>query len=156
MVEFENKGKPLSESEITTWEKTQGFSLPADYRQFLLTVNGGRPTPDVFDIPGAGASTVHTFNSLHDNSPYDLDEDMQAYSGRLPSRMITVASDDCGNVLAMSVSGNDLGFIYFWDHELEADPHQGEDPESIDNLTMLTKSFQEFVDSLRAPSPEEQ
>ncbi len=35
-------------SAISGWEHSTGYTLPADYRAFLVNYNGGRPYPNMF------------------------------------------------------------------------------------------------------------
>jgi len=42
LVDFEDYGDPADAQEIDVFEREVGAKLPADYREFLLTRNGGR------------------------------------------------------------------------------------------------------------------
>ncbi|MBI2812410.1 MAG: hypothetical protein HYX67_16515, partial [Candidatus Melainabacteria bacterium] len=45
--------------------------------------------------------------------------------------------------------------VYFWDHEREADPDQGQTPETAGNVHLIADSFSEFLDGLfERPVPE--
>jgi hypothetical protein len=59
-VKFHDAGPTLSAEALAAFEEEHEIELPADYRAFLLTQNGGRPTPDRFKVKGdGGALTVY-------------------------------------------------------------------------------------------------
>ncbi len=68
---------PTSSATITDFEVRRGFMLPAEYKRFLLRSNGGRPVPDVFDVPGWSqqASCVSDFFGLHDGPDANLEKE---------------------------------------------------------------------------------
>jgi len=49
---------------------------------------------------------------------------------RIPMRFFTIAYDDGGNLICISVSGNDRGKVYFWG-------------------TMIADEFTQFIDNLQ-------
>ncbi len=38
------------ENRVAGWERSAGVRLEASYRSFLMSYNGGRPYPNVFDV----------------------------------------------------------------------------------------------------------
>ena len=130
-------------------EDLWGFGLPKSYRSFLLSG------------PQDHSGKIFMFKEETDNgsvlSDYFKFEkgyarnilQMQTFSGsRVPSNMFPIASDQCGNLILLSVKGPDRGKIYFWDHEMEAD--EGEVPD-YSNLTLIADSFEEFIEGLKEP-----
>ena len=72
-VQFKKPKPTLSEPEIDAAENAIGVKFPRDYRSFLQLTNGGRPSPDGFDIdwgdrPSLGwrTSLVDWLLSIHD------------------------------------------------------------------------------------------
>jgi cell wall assembly regulator SMI1 len=47
----ESNSPPATDEEVIAFEKEAGIALPQDYRQFLLTHNGGKPSLDLLTIP---------------------------------------------------------------------------------------------------------
>jgi cell wall assembly regulator SMI1 len=140
--------EPLSEHDITQVEVQLGLSLPAGYRNFLLAHNGGRPEPDAFPIhnnPSDDHGLVHNFLCIKKEDNYNLTVWAKRYRGRIPSDLLPIAKDPGGNLICLSVSGADVGKVYFWDHEEEAG--EGETP-GYDNVYFVANSFQEFLESL--------
>ena len=140
--------QPLSESDIAEVESRLGFRLPAQYRDFLLAHNGGRPEPRRFAISSEkpdDRSVVHWFFCVKEGNAYDLLTWARRTADRIPPELLPVAIDPFGNLICLSVSGVNVGKVYFWDHEKEA--REGEPP-GYDNVYLVADSFQEFLDSL--------
>ena len=141
-------GELLSEQEIASVESQLGFSLPGDYRNFLLSHNGGRPEPRGFAIESDkpnDRSVVHYFFCANKGDVYDLVTWAKRARGRIPANLLPVALDPFGNLICLSVSGGERGKVYFWDHEREA----GEsDSPGYDNVYFVADSFRDFLDSL--------
>jgi len=146
-IKMKNEAKVgLEESELSQYEQQLGIRLPHEYRKFLLEFNGGSPRPNRFRFKGSNTgSQVLSFFGFA--SFYNVLEELETYSGRLPKRLFPVAAEAGGNLLCISLSGEDAGSIYFWDHELEADLSQGQTPDSINNTTLVADGFCEFLDS---------
>lgn len=48
-----NKGvRAANEKQVSELESSLGCKLPTEFRNFLLSVNGGRPNPDCVRVPG--------------------------------------------------------------------------------------------------------
>ena len=139
---------PLEEKFLTCVEEFWGFGLPKSYKHFLLLYNGGEPTNRNFNFKNmSDGSCVDEFFGFIKSFNLNLLL-KQKYAGeRVPENTLPIANDSFGNLLLLSVKGKDRGKIYFWDHEMEADPDQGEAP-SYDNMTLIADSFTEFIDSL--------
>jgi SMI1-KNR4 cell-wall len=56
-VRFYDAGPPISMDVIAKFEKEHDVKLPADYRQFLLRQNGGRPEPNHLKVKLDGGTT---------------------------------------------------------------------------------------------------
>lgn len=140
----------LSNEILKSLEMYWGFSLPKDYRGFLLRHNGGEPEFDYFNFKEDknDGSGVRFFLGIYPDEYRNLLQFLKDYKDRLPSNIFPIAYDSLGNLICISVKGPDRGKVYFWDHELEADSNQGESP-SYDNLTLIADSFDEFINSLR-------
>lgn len=148
MVKIRQSRKPLSEEDIATVERRLGFPLPTEYMNFLLAHNGGRPEPKAFPIqenPSDDHGLVHNFMCIEENDNYDLLTWVERYRGRIPRNFLPVAKDPGGNLVCLSVSGDDRGKVYFWDHEEAA--RTGESP-GYDNVYLVADGFHAFLDSL--------
>src|SRR5262245_15198184 len=117
-----NKGPQLKESDLKTFEKEIGSTFPDDYRNFLLTYNGGEPKPYFFKVQGwqYQQSLVNQLKGIIPNGKsVDLVEDNSIMEGRLPKGFVSIGDDPGGNKLLISTAGSTRGKIYFFDHENE-------------------------------------
>ena len=133
-------------ADISTFEKLIHGTLPQDYKAFLKNENGGRPKPNLFRFTTRAGreenSTVHYFFGLHEGRVGSLKNDFEIYKGRIPSDCLPIATDPFGNVIMLGITHQNLGRVYFWDHEKETEPP------SEGNISPIAHSFSEFVDKL--------
>jgi hypothetical protein len=124
---------------IAQTELRLGIVFPMEYKQFLLSSNGGKPIPDVFDVPGWThvGGTVNRFLGIHD----------VYFAKRLPPGIIPIATESCGNLVCLGITGKRRGKIYFWDHEDEFDEH-GEGRQDYGNVYLVADSLDKFLDKL--------
>lgn len=147
---------PVTEAQVDRTEGLLGVTLPASYRRFLLSSNGGRPEPDGIDIDWSPDQTqcghwrtslVSRFLAIHDGEKASLIEyNLETFKGRIPADAIAIAYDAGGNLILLGVGEHNNGKVFFWvkDHEVE----EGETP-GYDNVGFLADSLSEFLDKLR-------
>jgi len=106
-VQIDNPGRRLTTGDITAFESVAGAKLPPDYGQFLLQFNGGSPSPDTIDVPGAAGSPtdVQTFFGLgRDVASSNLDWNLAVMDERCPDyHLIPIACDSGGNLFCLNV-----------------------------------------------------
>jgi hypothetical protein len=151
-VEFYKRGPAISAADVAAFEARIGRALPADYSTFLLTYNGGRPSFHVIRNTSRGDLGVKIFYGLWDKEYFDLDAEYRNMRDRWPTRLISVAIDDCGNRFCLSVEPPDFGSVYFWDHEEEVE--EGDEPTEL-NLYHVADSFVEFWNRMEPINPDE-
>jgi hypothetical protein len=138
-VAYRHRLPPAPPEHIERLQQRLGRPLPAAYLDYLGHQDGGQladNTEVVNIIFGLGdvpdwANLWHKLETFHD---------------RIPAWLLLVAQDAFGNLFALSLRDQDLGSVWFWDHEEEAD--EGEPP-TEDNLTLKAPDWQTFLDSLR-------
>jgi len=145
IIPRKGKRKP-TEQQIASFEKRLGCPLPNEYRQFLLTVNGGRPNPDCVAVPGvADIDTVGVGALFHlqptqpgaDELQYEWEETGKYFpQGHLP---IAGSSD----IFTLSLKPKTFGCVYWWFHETEEVEDDDHYLESAGYL--LAGSFDEFL-----------
>ncbi|HEV7369455.1 SMI1/KNR4 family protein [Arenibaculum sp.] len=134
----------LDEARLADFEADLGFTLPEDYRDFLLAHNGGTPVPSTFVSAREGEDRIESLYGLHDGPDHlRLDEMWGIYRRRLPRGVLPVGDDPFGNAICIALAGRHRGRIYFWDHEREPE----DDP--FEALTALADGFTAFLASLR-------
>lgn len=149
-VTFECRVDPATPQALARLEE-ETCALPQDYREFLLTVNGGRPDRDRFRI-GRTHSAMGEFFSLADDVRHGrlrlvtgLETARAVYHDRVPYWGLPIGNDQGGNVLVLSLRPADAGSTYFWDHEKEEQyaAAGGDGP-----LPKVASSFRELVGGL--------
>ena len=139
----------LNDEILAAIEEFLGYTFPKPYREFLLKKNGVRRVEKLFffrDHPQEGSCLDSLFGVYKDFNN-NLLVRLKYLGDRIPSNMTPIGRDVYGNLILLAVKGLDRGKIYFWDHELEADPAQGERPD-YSNLTLIADSFSDFMDGL--------
>jgi hypothetical protein len=148
---IKESGEPLSEAVLAQAERRMGLRIPLEYRNFLLAHNGGYPEPSSFRVPDVTEvdqeswATVDWFLGLRADKIDDLVDYVNRYHNRLPPALFPIGHDPFGNLICLSAAGQDIGRVYFWDHEYEA--AEGQEP-SYANVFLLADSFHEFLNKL--------
>jgi hypothetical protein len=127
------------------FENLIGAAFPTPYREFLKQHNGGFVRePNSFrymDRDLVSWSGVRRFHSIADNDDrYSLSKNWRTWKTRLPERIIPIADDGIGSEICISVSGADVGKIYYMEHEI---PHENEK-----NLFLIADDFTSFIEGL--------
>ena len=137
--------RPTNE-DISAFEKLIHGTLPQDYRAFLKNENGGRPKPNLFRFTTTAGraenSTVHYFFVLYEGTVGSLKKSFEMSKGRIPSDCLPIGKDPFGNLILLGIADQNLGRVYFWDHERETEPP------SEENISPIAPSFSEFVEQL--------
>lgn len=149
----------LSETQIAAFEQEYSVKLPSSYRKFMMEFNGGTCVPNHFfwedDYYEAGVadSYVELFSPIshgeHDYK-YSLQSQFKTYKideKRVPDNCIPIADLVCGDLLLISTTGIDEGFVYFWDHGNEID-FINNNSEEIGDMFLVNKDFSSFLASL--------
>ncbi len=151
MIQMLDSFQEIDLLQIMSLEAMLHMKIPEDYRLFLLNCNGGRPRKSVFTYIYKGRKElgcVSRFLGIHNGEFDNLYQAVKTYKifqKRLPDNLLPIANDPGGNLICLSLIGNDLGSIYFWNHDWEADDH--EEP-TYENIFLIATSFTEFIDSL--------
>jgi hypothetical protein len=151
-IEFLTPAQPTDEASVAQAERRMGRRIPRDYREFLLRErNGGRPAANVSVLSEARRVGAGITDFLGVGRPDDTDLAGVAaqYRDRVPADLLPVAHAEGGNLVCLSLSGDDPGAVYLWDHEEEAE--EGEPP-TRRNLHRIAGSFRDFAASLRPAS----
>ena len=111
-VELE-KPSPASTQQIEALEHALGFSLPADYKNFLQRHNATTPADNVFAVGEDNNCGVNQF------IPCDQIAEERKYLDHVSPKMIPIAWAECGNYVILDLE--DGGSVRFWDHEIPYD-----------------------------------
>jgi SMI1 / KNR4 family (SUKH-1) len=152
------RGPRVTEAAVAAFEAKLGSRLPDDYREFLLTVNGGRTARShrLFTIRlrkvRTDATALNSLNSLDDpDDRSDLETLWRREREWLPEEVIPVGYDGLGGTVVVVIEGPRRGQVWFLD---------GVDPRSEDanprvewfdrrDVSKVADSFREFMHDLR-------
>src|SRR5687767_14549793 len=110
---------PATEAQVRALEERLGAPLPADYRKFLMTINGGCRPGGGWDLPKFEIN-VDTFYGLRGDH-YNLADAVERVLRReegtanFPADMIHIGDELTGNPILMKYRGDGAGSIWFWD-----------------------------------------
>ena len=146
MTNFTSWG-PIDEPTISRFEQSLGFTLPADYRSFLLQNNGGSFKRRVFFVEELGQDIMlKLLYGITNEKSFDLTISswMEEYGDELEENSLIIGADPGGGMLLYLTTGEDIG-IYYWDHA-----HFFEQSSEGDgNTYFVAPSFAAFCDLLR-------
>lgn len=117
-TEIENKGPQINSSDIDEIELDIGVKLPKEYRDFLLSNNGGQPWPDVIDITSLSNSPVDVSVILgisREVKSSNLAWAMGTYSDFVRSGHLPVALDSGGNLYVLHLRDEGYGSVSYVD-----------------------------------------
>ena len=138
----------VKEEEILKLEDELGFTLPNDYKEFLINFNGG--------VPEVKYSTF-TLNELEENIGLqvlyglDLEEnlDLREWYEEYEDDLL----DDCliighgiGFGFIVLVNSPEVSGVYFLDNSFELE-NSSED----ENIYKISDTFREFIEELKSP-----
>lgn len=127
---------------LDAFESSLGVQLPALVRELLTEVsNGGEVEP--VGLKSAADVSVVAVLGVGRSDHLDLEARLSRYEdSRLPDGLVPIADAEGGNLVCVSVRADDVGTVWFWDHEREL-------PE--ESVVQVAPDFDAFVADL-APS----
>lgn len=137
----------VSDKMISEFEHHIGFTLPEDYREFLLKYNGG-----------TSQKRYSTFFVKELNQEISLDVlfglnvdklDLQKWNDEFVDDMLEntiIIGDDPGGGLIVLINGLDMKGVYYWD-----DSFNFEQSSEERNIYKVADSFHEFIEVLKNP-----
>ena len=147
-MELRRLGPQLTEKQISELETMLNSPLPRDYRTFLTQSNGGRPTPDIIDIPGlpgSEADVMVLFGIDRAIESERLDWNLSTLSERLEPGVLPIAGDSGGSVYCLSLRAKDYGAISYCDLQSVF-----ADYEARPQYYPVAPNFESFLSRLRA------
>ena len=128
------------EKEVASFEEKFHLVLPEPYRKFLICYNGGE-TPDTSFKINRESSDVRAFYGIGDVE-YSFDKILE-FDVYLKRGLLPIARDFFGNYVAIGISADESGKIFFLDHEKHM------------KAKLLTDTFEEFVKKCKSKKIDE-
>ncbi len=138
--------RPATEKQVSELEQSLGCKLPLEYRNFLLSSNGGRPNPDCVRVPGVPYIDnvgVGTLFHLQPTKP-GMDEityELKRTKELIPKGHLPIAGSS--DLFTISLLPKTFGAVHWWFHETEDLDDDGNFLVSAAHL--LASSFDEFL-----------
>jgi hypothetical protein len=110
-----------SEEQIRRFESEHGIVLPSEYVEFLLTQNGGYPTPEFVPFEGhphIANVWVSYILGLYGGDHWDKSLEWALAAGQadgIPEGHLPITSGN--DWFTIEVGSRTEGAVYFWDHE---------------------------------------
>lgn len=147
---MDERGPVISEGDVRAFESKIGATLPADYRDFLLQVNGGRTAQSHTTFGLRKGETI--LNSLHSLKEPDEQFDLETWwaKHRVPDELLLVGYDDGGNHVCLVIRGEHLGEVWYFDvlNERPEDANPRVPWHNRRDFIRLAGTFREFMSSL--------
>lgn len=138
----------VEEEEIFKLEEEIGFTLPNDYKEFLINFNGGVPEVkySTFKLneleENIGLQVLYGLN-LEEN--LDLREWYEEYEDDLLDDCLIIGHG-IGFGFIVLVNSLEVSGVYFWDNSFELE-NSSED----ENIYKISETFKEFIEELKSP-----
>lgn len=149
------RGHTITEDDVRRFEREYGYELPADYRGFLLEVNGGRTavTHRRFAVRRDARrfeTILNTLFSLDDPNKSRELATWQLYGDGHFRGGLEVGVDDGASPIVLVLAGPHRGEVWFLDR-LNYDHDAGQRRDWFDRTDVLwiADSFAEFMAGLR-------
>lgn len=161
---FDRQNEPSNEQEIQRFEEKKGIRLPADYREFLLEFNGGRPAADnaTWKTTGSNFLDVDELYGLTDSSLNSIEtERFNNFSDFVHSRLLQIGHSYGSGLYVDLREGRTHGKIYILarpaNEALQVDDTGFQDEDDYEEALFLhpvANNFSEFV-AMLGPDPNE-
>jgi hypothetical protein len=146
MMNFKALGG-ASEQSVAAFEQQIGFTLPADYRQFLVENNGAEFFDQTFFVQDLDKEVMLQvlFGVTNPTSRgLTLGYWLSEYEDELEPGTLIIGKDPGGSFLIYTVAGDDKG-LYYWDKNYLFP----QSSESEGNAYFIADTFTELRDLLR-------
>ncbi|MFC7677702.1 SMI1/KNR4 family protein [Paenibacillus sp. GCM10028914] len=153
--DFEYSFPSVNMQDIELFEMKYDFSLPNDYKQFLLLSNGGKPGPRRRFITndelkeGEVESSILLFFPLTDEVESNLEKKYQVYtnSNVIQKKYLPIGETPRNNMVCMVIDGDEKGSLYHFDMGYDDYLDKSLEVEA-EHIRLITRSFNDFINGL--------
>jgi hypothetical protein len=152
---FVECGPPITDADVSAFEHQFKVSLPQDYRQFLLDVNGGRTSKDSRAFREGTLNGVLSLNADEEHQFNDLASWNERVRHDLGTNdVIVVGYDDGGGRILLGVATEHRGEVWLQLHDERPD---GSNPRVLwhdrRDMKKVADTFEAFMQSLKPLQP---
>ena len=149
--------EPTDESAVRRLEERLGVPLPASYRGFLLSHNGGYVVSgsgiDFWDGDWKDTLPLLSLLALCDEGEYDsIQEHLRMYveDSRIMRSFLPIGACGTGDKICLKIKGEKVGSVYGWIFEEEQEPEdvEAENEAGWANMYLLAEGFDEFIEKI--------
>ncbi|MPQ44940.1 SMI1/KNR4 family protein [Clostridium tarantellae] len=135
--------------EIKIFEQSIGFSLPDDYKQFLIKYNGGTAKVRYSNFNVKDLNEDIPLDVLYGLNIEEKVLDLQYVNDEFIDDIFPnsiIIGDDPGSSMIILINDNDFKGIYYWDYSFYF-PQSSEE----ENTYKIADSFKAFINGLKKP-----
>lgn len=147
------EGEKLNQDNINLLENVFEYTLPREYKDFLLAHNGGCSKKNVYNFlevkNSSNIAYFFAFYGIHVDFYSEIYDDLlkeyYRHKDNIPEDFIPIGTDSGGNYICLGINDMYYDKVYFWDHEEQ--PDEGCIP-NMSNMYLIGNSFVNFINSL--------
>jgi len=146
MVEWKRFFPKATPAQVERFERNAELSLPARYKSYLLSSNGGQPTESVGFILLKNRERVMLgvlFGMSDEDNGLSLEAVYSDSKDDIPTGFVPIGEDPGGNKLLIATTGERKEGVFFWDHVGFLLERTGE------RLFHVAHNIDDFLESLR-------
>ena len=137
----------IGNEDVEKFENKYKISLPQEYKSFLLKTNGGEPSIRKFKTrDGKITSHLMLLFPLFESVFPNLANHYATYNigNKIPKSLLPIGEDPIKNLICISISGDDVGSIYYWSMDEEDDNYKP----SFKRIKFVSESYDKFINNL--------
>jgi hypothetical protein len=127
---FISTEEPAVLADLQAIEATYGFVLPVDYKEHLLTYNGGWPKDEntFLQVGEGGQPIARVLSDMKSVKHGDttLERSLRSLRKDLHDDLVPFGTDTGGDLFCLSVGSEDYGAVYYISHEFYQPPKRKE------------------------------
>ena len=156
--------EPTDETAIRRLEERLGIRLPEQYRQFMLAYNGSFVdlNASIRYMEGDmenGLPLQCFFGLCDEDHGYSIESNLDEYvdGSRVMRSFLPIGIDQTDDLVCLKIKGDNVGSVYAWIFEEEAEPEdvEAENEAGWENMYFLAENFDQLIEKIRIETYED-
>jgi len=151
-MEMKKTNNSTNSESVEKLEERIGSDLPKEYKDFLLTYNGGKPNryifPETEELYSLALNELYGLNTGKNATDINWNLDVFHNYERIMNQFIPIGDVINGDQFVLGISGPFRGKVYLWDHNQEVHYDDFIENELPANMYLLADSLDEFLNKL--------